>query len=223
MMLHLGRTASARKLRLFGIACCRRIWDLCPDADFRRAVELAEGWTMGEVPQEAVREQREHMKRLHLETYATASESREAQVSFWARAAGCGTLQDPQAYAEGAPIYPGDADLRRVWSHANSVVMHYYDHLPPDLVDEGAAQAALLREVLGNPIDPTPFDPAWRTPAVVVLARSIFAERTFDRMPELGKALRAAGCREKAILNHCKSEGPHVRGCWVLDQVLEQD
>jgi hypothetical protein len=39
-------------------------------------------------------------------------------------------------------------------------------------------------------------------------------------MPILADALVDAGCSEEQILSHCRSPGPHVRGCWVLDLVL---
>ena len=29
-----------------------------------------------------------------------------------------------------------------------------------------------------------------------------------------------AGCDNQDILDHCRSPGPHVRGCWVVDLVL---
>ena len=63
-------------------------------------------------------------------------------------------------------------------------------------------------------------DPAWLTSDVVALARGIYDERTFDRMPILADALQDAGCDSADILNHCRGAGPHVRGCWVVDLVL---
>jgi hypothetical protein len=32
--------------------------------------------------------------------------------------------------------------------------------------------------------------------------------------------LQDAGCEDEAVLSHCRSDGPHVRGCWVVDLVL---
>jgi hypothetical protein len=36
----------------------------------------------------------------------------------------------------------------------------------------------------------------------------------------LADALEQAGCTERAILNHLRGPGPHVRGCWAVDLVL---
>lgn len=40
-----------------------------------------------------------------------------------------------------------------------------------------AAQAALLRDIVGNPFRPPAFDPAWRTPDVLSLAAAAYSER----------------------------------------------
>ena len=39
-------------------------------------------------------------------------------------------------------------------------------------------------------------------------------------LPILADALQDAGCEDADILGHCRSGGPHVRGCWVVDLVL---
>jgi hypothetical protein len=66
-----------------------------------------------------------------------------------------------------------------------------------------------------------PFDPQWFTSDVLVLARGIYEERAFDRMPILADALQDAGCTDEDVLNHCRDPNtPHARGCWVVDLIL---
>jgi hypothetical protein len=79
---------------------------------------------------------------------------------------------------------------------------------------------ALLRDVLGNPFRPVIVEPSWRSSNVVTLARAIYDERAFDRMPILADALEDAGCTNPDILDHCRQPGEHVRGCWLVDLVL---
>lgn len=85
---------------------------------------------------------------------------------------------------------------------------------------EGAAQAGLLRDVLGDPFRTVVSLPSWRTPSVHSLAQTMYEERDFARMGELAGALEEAGCREEDVLAHCRAGGPHVRGCWVVDLLL---
>jgi hypothetical protein len=44
--------------------------------------------------------------------------------------------------------------------------------------------------------------------------------RFFGAMPILGDALQSAGCDNADILNHCREAGEHVRGCWLVDLLL---
>ena len=84
--------------------------------------------------------------------------------------------------------------------------------------------AKLFREVVGNPFRPVAFDPAWRTTDVLLLARGIYEERAFDRMPILADALQDAGCDSDDILSHLRdTKQTHVRGCWALDLVLGKE
>ncbi len=87
--------------------------------------------------------------------------------------------------------------------------------------------ARLLREIVGNPFTPPRFDPAWRTETAVALARGIFAERAFDRLPILADALLDADCDEEQVLRHLrgtekdmKDPPQHTRGCWAIELVL---
>jgi hypothetical protein len=85
-------------------------------------------------------------------------------------------------------------------------------------------QARLLRDIFGNPFRPIALDPAWLTSDVLALARGIYDERAFDRMPILADALQDAGCDSEDVLNHCRDANQvHVRGCWVVDLVLGKE
>jgi hypothetical protein len=88
-------------------------------------------------------------------------------------------------------------------------------------------QAALVREVVGNPFSRVRLAPAWLTPTVADLAAVAYAERDLPsgeldraRLGVLADALEDAGCAGAAVLEHLRAPGPHVRGCWALDTVL---
>ncbi len=85
---------------------------------------------------------------------------------------------------------------------------------------ERAALAHDCRDMFGNPFRPISLEPRWQTETVVALAAGIFADRAFDRMPILADALEEVGCDNTDILAHCRGDGPHVRGCWVVDLLL---
>jgi hypothetical protein len=96
--------------------------------------------------------------------------------------------------------------------------------------DPAVAEAATKRQsvvarpyilcVLNNPFRPVTLDPQWLTSTVVALARGIYDDRAFDRLPILADALQDAGCDNADVLNHCRDADPHARGCWVVDLVL---
>lgn len=73
---------------------------------------------------------------------------------------------------------------------------------------------------------PFRLDPAWLSgggKSAVELARSIEEGGRFADLPMLAEALVRAGYRDHAVLDHCRSPGPHVRGCWVLDALLSRE
>jgi hypothetical protein len=78
----------------------------------------------------------------------------------------------------------------------------------------------VIRCVAGNPFQETVVDPAWLSwngGTIARIAEAIRTERAFDRLPILADALEEAGCANAEMLGHCRSTGPHVRGCWVVD------
>src|SRR5688572_17842352 len=85
-------------------------------------------------------------------------------------------------------------------------------------------QAALVRDIFGNPFRPFTFSTAWRTDTVLTLARQMYESREFGAMPILADALQDAGCEDVAVLDHCRAaNAAHVRGCWVVDLVLGKE
>jgi hypothetical protein len=84
----------------------------------------------------------------------------------------------------------------------------------------GDPYPALFDDIAPRPVS---FSPEWRTDTAVALARQMYDSRDFGAMPILADALQDAGCDNEGILTHCRGEGPHVRGCWVVDLVLGKE
>ncbi|QEL17551.1 hypothetical protein [Limnoglobus roseus] len=82
------------------------------------------------------------------------------------------------------------------------------------------ALPSVMRDILGNPFRHFIPDSSWLTSTTVGLAETIYEERAFDRLPILADALQDAGCEDADVLGHCRGDGVHVRGCWVVDGVL---
>ena len=88
---------------------------------------------------------------------------------------------------------------------------------------EQLVQASMMRDSLGNPFRPVTLDPSWLSSTAICIAQGIYDDKAFDRLPILADALQDAGCENADILNHLRSDGPHVKGCWALDLVLGKE
>jgi uncharacterized protein (TIGR02996 family) len=209
---NIGLRVSPRKLRLYGIACCRRIENLAADDELVQAVHLAEAMVAGKATTQDVARLRARLTTKHAAINAGEENS---PAGLWGVSAAANLLQDDSHYLNKDQIHAGDGDLLRVWYSARSAAS--------DVDWEGIAQSDLLREVLGNPFVPVRFEPEWRTAEVLKLARAIYDKQSFERMPALADALKRAGCANPRILKHCIRKPTHVRGCWVLDLILETE
>jgi hypothetical protein len=76
------------------------------------------------------------------------------------------------------------------------------------------------QELVRTPTTVKPEWLRWNDGTVAKLAQTIETERAFDCLPLLADALEEAGCDNQEILDHCRSTGEHVRGCWVVDLLL---
>jgi hypothetical protein len=199
MLAHLRGHASDRKLRLFAVACCRRIWPLLTDERSRGAVEVAEAYAEGE---------------------ATDRELAAASTSA------CDAGEDAYAGARATEDYPAAAAFQVAGAVEHLAVVPGITTAAagPDRREELAAQAALLRCLFGNPFRPAPAaDPAWlawNDRTVPKLAEAIYEDRRFEDLPVLADALLDAGCTDAELLGHLRGPGPHARGCWALDLLL---
>jgi hypothetical protein len=215
-----------RKLRLYGCACCRSIWRALADERCRRGVEvverLADGLAMEDEREQAV------------DGVRCARGFNGQDYDPWQSA-----FHGPKAVLEILELLPSWGAIAIAADQATIAL--YYEHLRRRGVDinrqvhdeeidwneenairarEVCVQLKLLLDIFGNPFRPVTLVDRFRTPAVVGLAREMYDDRSFVRMPELADLLAAGGCDDESILAHCRGDGPHARGCWVVDLVL---
>lgn len=211
--------ASSRKLLLFACACHRRVWELLPDPRSRAAVEAVELHADGVYDIDT-------LARVLADAGGVANRLREGQregspseramaAARFQAAAGVAALGWPASSAASAAA--GDTALAvKAWAKSAGRSAR------PMAQRERGVQVALLRDIVGNPFRPVAPDPNWRTSTVVALATTIYEGRTFELMPILADALSDAGCDNDDLLGHLRGPGPHVRGCWGLDLVLDK-
>jgi hypothetical protein len=84
-------------------------------------------------------------------------------------------------------------------------------------------QADLVREIFVNPFRKVALKKRCLTGSVRQIAEDIYRRQDYDRLSALGDALLAASCDDNQIIAHCRSKGPHVRGCWVVDLILDRE
>ena len=86
--------------------------------------------------------------------------------------------------------------------------------------EQKAAICNLVRDVFEPPTEQDSPNVQVRPPEAVLLAESMYSSLDFSAIPELGVILSRAGCTDTAVLSHCVAARPHIRGCWVIDQLL---
>jgi hypothetical protein len=196
-----GGHLSERKQRLFACACARRLWPLLGDGRNRRAVEVAERYADGEAG-------RIELEAALREAYAARFDSPDGGPHTGAAYCALETCR------HGAPLR-----LEAIVAEARRA---------SGLSD----QADLLRDLLGpGPFRPLPaLPPAVLTRAdglVVELARSAREHRLAlghldpARLAVLADALEEAGAGG-GLVEHLRAPGPHVRGCHVVDLLLNK-
>lgn len=219
--------ASDRKLRLFACGCCRLIWHM-PDEPVasHRAVEIAERYGDGLSGEE----ERAAAEQQAWDAWYPCQATEREQMGFMAVAAFANTTGRTYHYTD---PQLGTTATRETWEYVRDCIQTVL-WIGGREEEEGRFEAERDREfqnkiaalvlcVFGNPFRLIDFSPAWRTDTVGALARQMYDTRDFFAMPILADALQDAGCENDDILNHCRGDGPHVRGCWVVDCVLGKE
>jgi hypothetical protein len=235
MLKYLRDRVSERKLRLFALACCRRIDHLITDRRSRAALEFAEQHVdAGYSRRKGKAALREAARDAHHAAYgrmfgdrdwAPPAECRDALICSNAADAACDTLhEDPWLGADYASSF---AAYAVGWGLMKVSAMKAGLNLDRTLIrPEREQQALLLRDLIGNPFRDLPaIDRAWlrwKDGTVQKLAQAIYDERAFERLPILADALEDADCTDARILDHLRGPGPHTRGCWPLDLLLNK-
>lgn len=221
---------SARKLRLFAVACCWPLWPSMTHACSREAVLVAQRFADGLADKEGLVAGRKAIKATirnrHRQEVLTAAWLEtldciraEAKASRWAGAwdAARSTLR---AGAHEAAREVANAALVTL-SGPNGTERRKLEDA------EKGRQVTLLHDIIGDPFRHTPIRPEWLTKDAVSLARAAYDGGIVPLMPldgellgVLSDALEEAGCDDRAILDHLRSPEPHVRGCWAVDLLL---
>ena len=215
--------ASPRKLRLLAVACCRCSRRLLQDPEYRRALDLAERFADGQASLAELESAYRLANGPACQLYGSAEAEREIRRAS-------------EALAVLNAISPGgDPASDAIWQLSRAsqrgidarMVALAHDILgnPFRRVERSAPWIAQVRAVIGDAVYrcQDAFNPAWLTSDVLALAQGIYEERAFDRMPILADALHDAGCENVEVLNHCRdASATHVRGCWVVDLVLDK-
>jgi hypothetical protein len=218
MIDHLERAGKDdhRKMRLFAVACCRRVLHVSSDVEARKAVDAAERYADGLIKGATLARWSCKADRLWFRVWPQSSVAERAgarlSVLSSARAASL-----PDVITHWRRVHNGVTWLvgglagpveSAAWSAATR--------------DESRAQCRILRDLFGNPFRPVAVDPSRLAGgrAAVEIARGIYEGPAFDRLPVLADALAEGGCTDADAIAHCRSEEGHVRGGWVVDAVL---
>jgi hypothetical protein len=206
MLPQLPSSVSERKLRLWAVACCRRIEAALPDRSLRW-VEAAARFADGLASAEELVEADAVVGGDPDDDYS------ECLAAMRAAALPFGTGQ-ASACADGAA---------RAAARARDPVAVFYAPYAAAMARERLVQCQLLRCIFGNPSVPLSADRQWlrwNDGCVVRVATVIYQEERFEELPVLADALEDAGCTDAGLLRHLREEGLHVRGCVAVDAVL---
>jgi hypothetical protein len=223
-------TITNRQLRLFAIACCSHILGRVPtDPNALFVVDAVNRYVEGTG---GIRDIEAAF--FAIGAQSTTAESRDPAI-FAAKGMGhmaVTTLRDTVYRPQDGSHVTARADLLKAALATANYAAKAIGQLELRVQDtesrrkqqavwaEREWQCDCLRDIVFAPTPPPSIDPLWKTATVVSLARGIYQEQAFDHIPILADALQDAGCEDLVILSHCRPPNAHVRGCWLLEQLV---
>ncbi|VTR93254.1 Uncharacterized protein (Fragment) OS=uncultured bacterium PE=4 SV=1 [Gemmata massiliana] len=190
-----------RKFRLFAVACARAVWPRIASDNGRTAVEVAERYADDSATSHEVAVVLAAAIPSGGDEDSDDETSDDYKAGHALSAAVCTCFERKHFLYAATSAATAASDPQRA----------------------RAGQCVMLRDIVGNPFRPAAFSPSWRTSTAITLAAQMYESRDFGAMPILADALQDAGCDNADVLDHCRSDGPHVRGCWVVDLVLGKE
>jgi hypothetical protein len=215
MLSFLQGKASDRKLRLFAAGCCRRFLPrtrghrVGKALDFELLLNLTLGHRLGEALEVA-------------ERYSDGLAGEAERQAAWESIKGELPWHHGMAISAALRWRAGEAwPVAREWSVSAAAFAAAWIGLvakePGAEARAKAAQAALLRDIIGDPFRPITVEPRWllwRDGAVGKMAQAAYEERSLPsgeldlaRLAVLADALEEAGCSIKEILDHLRGAG----------------
>lgn len=184
--------ATERKLRLHLAAICRLLRQRIMDERSREAVRLAEEYADGLIDQQRLTEASQRAHHVLVENTLRRAPASTLQAVWLA----CVTAGPP------TELYPTRVPMDR------------------------GLRVALIREIFGLQ---SRIDRAFLTNTVVGLAKASYEERDSltgfldaERLAVLADALEESGCTDATLLGHLRKPGPHIRGCFGIDAILNR-
>lgn len=203
MLDFLGFRDNERKLRLFAVACCRRIWDVLISKGSRRAVEVCERFADGMASRKELR-------------YAYSGASKSCDRA-------CYRAHPPDEIVVAAAAAAKTSARGVNMSVFLGGICSNAARASGQRETEALVQVGFLREIFGNPFRPVTFGEGtatWNGGLIARMASQIYDTQEYADLPILADALEDVGCMSQDLLDHCRTSGGHLRGCWVVDLIL---
>lgn len=216
MLRFLDGTMSWRKKVLFCVACCRRLDEFLSDYGRQQLAVLERSANRALSSKKKSQMYNDAMASADSRSYQMGSPEGcarwlAATTLYFAISANCGgTVYNAARAVQAAQSDPDTFDLTKPGPPM------------PGNAAELVAHAQMLRCIVA------PFRPKrrqslpWRSITVLSIANEIHDNHSFDHLPILADALEDAGCDDADILSHLRGGGPHTRGCWPIDRILNR-
>jgi hypothetical protein len=206
-----------RKFRLFSVACCRLVAPPHIDPRSQNALDVAERDANGLAADGEIDQAWQSANEVGGNLFAECAAAATTPYLCLRTRISLGSFEE--ALAETSPYSVACVVMFAAAS------MFVYD-VPLSPIQAKLQSAArfnrLIYDIFGNPFRPITLNPSWLTSTVTTLAQQMYDSSDFSAMPILADALQDAGCDNEQILNHCREPGVHVRGCFVVDLLLNK-